>query len=181
MSNELEEYLEPGEEIIWWGKPHPDFKSTATWVIQVWGAICFLSTGVITMLVMLHSDEIGHSWGGAIFFIVIGVILTVLFLFMFPILKERSNAATIYAVTNYSALVMAGLGARKLQRMHVEPEQDIRLIRNGRKLYNVRYYYQRQKGGGAGRHQATYQFNGLEIKDAEQARAALLKSQGRIE
>lgn len=179
MSKVLEQYLEPGEEILWWGQPHPDFKSTATWVIQVWGAICFLSTGVITMLVMSHADELGDSWGFAVFFIVLGVLLTTLFLFGFPILKERSNAATIYAVTNTSALVLAGFGAGRLQRMYVEPEQDIRLIRNGRKLYNVRYYYQRHRRG-RGRHQTTYQFNGLEIKDAEQARAALLRSQGRM-
>lgn len=181
MSKVLERYLEPGEEIIWWGKPHPTFKSAATWVIQVWGALCFLGTGFMTLLVMLNADEMEGAWGFAIFFIVIGVLTTVAFLFFFPSLQKKNNAATIYAVTNTSALILSGLGAGKLQRMYVEPDQDIRLIRNGRTLYNVRYFFQHHKDANAGRYQITNQFNGLELKDAEQARAALLKSQGRIE
>ena len=181
MSKVLEQYLEPGEEIIWWGKPHPKLKSPATWVIQIWGVFCFLGTGIMTLMVMLNLDEMEGAWGFVIFFLVIGVSTTVAFLFFFPSLQKKSNAATIYAVTNTSVLVLSGLGAGRLQRMYVDPDQDIRLIRYGRALYDVRYFFQSHKDANAGRYQITYQFSGLELKDAEQARAALLKSQGRIE
>ncbi len=181
-SNPFQSSLKRNEEILWQGRPSPKAFSSASCIVQFFGWVGVFCFFFFLYFALRDLDEMEGAWvfmGG---FLAVSATVAVAFLFFLPRLHKRTVAATRYAVTNRDVLIANVDRPDRATRLPIRSDQEITIHKDFRNLYSVRFlnFYiepEQRRVTHASRH--VHQLNALTSTEAEAAKQALLKAQGR--
>ncbi len=183
------QFVPKTETLLWEGRPSADLPRTGTEKLLRFAGFAMVACFVFFALIgWANRDEMDGAGGILVAFLVLAGGAAALFLWGIPVIGRAARAKTRYGVTDSRAIIVHGLGGRRITSIRVADGYDVRRHDVSADLTNVIFgdYSQRTQVRTPdpatqtlrGNIRRMLQFEGLSPAEAHAAEAALLRIRG---